>query len=137
MKKLLSMMLLAVVVGCVGCVKKGEKGDSGDRGATGLPGNNGTNGIVLVKTYTGTMPSDGSFSLTVPEILNKQGNVIVQAYWTIPSAPNIWTPFSDGWLDNTTNSGHIFWISWSVGKVYFNYVASGDLYRVDVYSVAS
>lgn len=109
----------------------GETGDQGEIGPEGPEGPEGPPGISLIAEYTGTLPSDGNYSLSVPEIKGKRATTFVMAYWTIPTAPSIWTPMTDGWLDSY--KAHIFWVSWTYGKVYFYYMTEGDLYLVQVF----
>ena len=133
MKRLALVLLCGVLMGC-----KGPRGDTGARGPTGLTGNKGDTGdtgVALIKTYSGVIPSSGNLAVSVPEILNKKGSAFVDAYWAFSGIETIYTKMSDGWLDNTTSSGRVMWVSWDFGKVYLNYMTAGDLYLIHVYSV--
>lgn len=129
-KRVIAFIVVALLSSC-----KGSKGDPGAVGIQGFRGSDGDDAIVLSKTYTGTVPSDGSFTLSVPEITNKAGKTIVQAFWAFPTSPNIWTPLEDGWLDDTTNVGRVFALSWTPGTVYLSFMSTGDLYKVEIYTV--
>lgn len=117
--------------------EQGQQGEQGDIGPGGPPGPEGTEGpegppgALLIKEYTGAIPSDGSYTLNVPEILGKRSTTFVMAYWAFPTSPDIWTPMTDGWLD--TYEAHIFSVCWTYGKVYFLYMTQGHLYLVQVF----
>lgn len=128
-KRVIAFIVVALLSSC-----KGSKGDPGAVGIQGFRGSDGDDAIVLSKTYTGTIPSDGSFPLSVPEITNKSGKTIIQAYWAFPATPSIWTSMADGWIDNTANA-RIFAVSWTPGTVYFSFMVAGDLYKVEIYTV--
>lgn len=150
MKRLLIPFLLILVI--VGCGKEGPIGPAGPQGVQGLqgqtgsdgtqgsPGTDGTQGlpgpegqpgVSLIKEYTGSIPSDGTYTLNVPEITGKRMTTYVMAYHAYPTSPDIWTPIADGWLDYLYQ--RIFSVSWTYGKVYFYEMKAGDLYLVQVF----
>lgn len=130
MKRLIGLLSLLLLLS-VGCGKDGATGPMGPQGLAGETGEQGEPGVLLIKEYTGTISSDGSWSLSVPEITGKRSTTFVMAYWTFPTTPDIWIPMTDGWLDTT--EAHIFGVSWTYGKVYFYYMVEGDLFLVQVF----
>jgi hypothetical protein len=56
----------------------------------------------------------------------------VQVYFAIPSAPDIWTPMTDGWKD-TVAASRTSGVSWTFGKVYFFGMSANDLYLIKVF----
>lgn len=144
MKGLLIPFLLLLVI--VACTKEGPMGPAGPQGPEGLQGPagpegtqgppgpegpQGTPGVSLINEYTGSIASDGSYTLDVPEITGKRTTTYVMAYWAFPTSPDIWIPMADGWLDLAYS--HIFSVSWTFGKVYFFEMTAGDLYLVQVF----
>lgn len=136
MKRFLIPFVLILLI--AGCGKQGPTGPTGPQGPAGEAGEQGETGeqgepgFSLIKEYTGTIPSDGSYSLDVPEITGKRSTTFVMAYWTFSDTPNIWIPMTDGWLDSS-ELAHIFWVSWTYGKVYFYAMVAGDLFLVQVF----
>jgi len=133
---LLSLLLLSVSCGKDGATgpmgPQGLVGEQGEVGEAGETGEQGEPGFSLIKEYTGTIPFDGHHLLNVPEITDKRSTTFVMAYWTFPASPNIWTPMTDGWIDSSERA-HIFWVSWTYGKVYFYGMVAEDLYLVQVF----
>lgn len=121
----LGFLALGLVVLAGGCT--GPAGPMGPAGPAGSPG------VSLTKEYTGTISANGDFSVDVPEILNKRSTTFVEVYYAIPSAPNIWTPLSDGWKDDPTIS-HTCSVSWTFAKVYLFGMETGDLYLIKVFT---
>jgi hypothetical protein len=123
-------LLLACVLGgmalTLGCGKEGPMGPAGPTGATGAPG------ITMIQEYSGSFATAGDFAVSVPEITGKRSSTFVEVYWAIPSAPDIWTPMSDGWKDDPTLS-RTATVSWTNGEVGFWGMKAGDLYLIQVY----
>lgn len=111
---------------------QGDPGTDGEPGVEGPEGPEGPPGVSLIKEYTGTIPSDGSYTLNVPEITGKRTTTFVMAYWAYSTSPNIWTPMTDGWLDSS-NFARVFSVSWTYGEVYFFFMVAGNLYLVQVF----
>jgi hypothetical protein len=122
---LIPVLLMLLVAGC------GKEGPTGPQGAQGPAGPQGPAGLSLIKEYTGTIQSDGSYYLSVPEITGKRATTFVMAYWAFPTSSNIWTPMTDGWVDS--EEAHIFGVSWTYGDVYFFFMTEGDLFLVQVF----
>lgn len=134
MKYLVPITLFLMTIGCKG--PEGERGPQGLQGLTGTTGDKGDKGdpgVSLIKTYSGTIPSNGSFTVTVPEIKNKKGTTFVECYYAFASSPSIFTRMADGWIDDTTSLSRISSVSWDFGTVYLSYMTAGDIYRIDVY----
>lgn len=99
---------------------------------------NGEDGIGLIKTYTGSFTSvsttTNDLDISVLEIKGKPGTTFALAYWAFLSAPNLWTPCADGWLDSADYLIACY-TSWTYGTVTFTGLPTGStyLYRVDVY----
>ena len=108
------------------------EGKQGPVGPTGPQGPEGPAGVSLIKEYTGTIPSDGHYTLDTPEITGKRGTTFVMAYWTFSTTPNIWQPMTDGWVDDF-ESAHIFSVSWTYGQVLLLGMLADDLYLVQVF----
>ena len=129
------MKVLFIITLCcllfVGCGKQGPTGPAGPQGAQGPEGPQGPAGVSLIAEYTGTISSDGNYTLDVPEITGKRSTTFVMAYWAFPTSPNIWTPMTDGWLDYS--DAHVFGVSWTYGTVLFFEMTAGDLYLVQVF----
>jgi len=122
-------------LGCGSLLPKGDKGDKGDIGLIGPMGPTGEAGVgvSLINVYTGTIASDGSTYVNVPELKGNLGRVYILAYWSFASSPTTWTLMSDGWLDDTTKYARICSVSWTTGTVYLNYMTAGDHYMILVY----
>ncbi len=110
---------------------EGPQGPAGPEGPQGPIGPEGPAGVSLLKEYTATIPSDGNYTLDVPEITGKRTTTYVMAYWAFPTSPNIWTPMTDGWLDGYHS--RVFSVSWTYGQVYFYQMSAGDLILVQVF----
>lgn len=120
------------LIGC--CIALCLVGCRGRKGETGAPG---ASARMVLKTYAGQIASDGTTTISVPEIRGKAGSVIVEAYWAFSTSPTIYTKMADGWLDNNTNLGRLCSMSWTYGTVYLEYMSAGDLYRIDVYTLTT
>jgi len=127
MKRFLIFPLVILVI--LSCGKQGPTGPAGSQGQTGPQG---PPGVSLIKEYTGTISSDGNYTLDVPEILDKRTTTFVMAYWTFSTSPNLWIPMTDSWLDSIELC-HIFYVSWTYGKVGLTGMLADDLYLVQVF----
>jgi hypothetical protein len=134
-KKAVLLILCGVFIGCKG--PKGDPGPAGASGAAGSTGPAGPAGTTLLKTYSGIIPSDGTWTINVPEITNKKGTTWVECYWAYPSSPSIYTRMSDGWLDDVTSLARRSSVSWDFGQVTLAYMTSGDLYLIHVYGTST
>jgi hypothetical protein len=123
---MLKSMLFFVVAVSFLCISCAEDGKMGPVGPEGPPG------VSLIREYTGSVPDDGSFFVDVPEIKDRRNSTFVMAYWAFDSSPEIWIPMTDGWLDSE-DVGHIFSVSWTYGRVYFFFMAEGDLYLIQIF----
>ena len=93
---------------------------------------NSGGGIGLIKTYSGSFTTP-DLDIAVPEMKGKPGVTFALAYWAYASAPGLWTPCVDGWLDDFDYS-MMCWVSWEFGTAtYAGFPGGSYLYRVDVY----
>jgi hypothetical protein len=124
----LGSLLVCGLVGLSGC-NRGPTGPEGPQGATGAAG------VSLLKEYTGSISAAGDFTLSVPEILGRRTTTYVEAYWAIPSAPDIWTPMSDGWTapGDPALTSRTMSVSWTYGDVYMFGMKANDIYLIRVF----
>ncbi len=119
------VMILGSVMLLAGCAR----GPMGPEGPAGAPGATGAPGVSLIKQYTGTISSTGSFEVLVPEISGRNSTTYVDVYFTTTASPDIWTPMTDGY----STTSRYCQVSWSLGKVYLNNMTASDLYMIKVY----
>ena len=100
-------------------------------GPQGPEGPQGPSGTSLLTTYTGIIPVDGDFLIDVPEIVGRQAETFILAYWTTADVQHAWLVLSDGWNDST----HYLDISWDLGQVILRGMVLGDIYLMNVYEV--
>lgn len=125
MKNLTRLALAAVVAAAVTACR-GPEGPMGPAGPTGSPG------VALLNEYTGTIASAGDYEVAVPDILNLRASTFVEAYWSLPASPDIWTLMADGWQDSAATSRTCA-VSWTYGKVYLFGMQAGDNYLIKVF----
>lgn len=126
-QKSLTMIIVSTAVLMSACSVEGPTGPAGASGPAGP-------GWHYVKSYSGSIPADGEFTINIPEIRNKRYKTMINAYWAFSEVPDVWFPLEDGWLDSTED-GKIFAISWSLSTVTLIGMAKGDLYSIDIYEI--
>lgn len=128
-KQTAALVLAIMALGMISCT--GKEGPMGPQGPAG------TSGISLIGTHTGTMPSTapdpgGDLVIDVPEILNRQSDTFIEAYFAYSDSPDEWTLMADGWVDSVDTSRTCA-ISWSAGEVKLYGMETGDLYLIKVF----
>ena len=124
MKNLISFLAVLFILGCTG-----ETGPMGPAGTDGTDGVNGSPGTTMLNQYSGDC-LNGTFFISVPEILNKQTTTYVLGYYSSDGSPDIWTPMTDGWL---TPRAMQLWLSWTQGRVYVYDATNTYNYLIQVF----
>ena len=122
------VVAISLVVALCSC--EGPEGPIGPQGEQGIPG---VPGFVLIKTYTGSIPTNGTHVLDIPEISQKVLTTFILAYWAYEGSPSIWFPLADGRLDNSY--ARIFAVHWDYGEVRFHQMLAGDLYQIYIFEI--
>lgn len=108
----------------------GPQGPQGTQGPQGQPGGNG---FRLIAEYQGAITEKLAFiDVSIPEIYQKRSSTFVLGYWTTKTVKYIYTPLSDGWIDNV-DVMHTMGVSWDSGKVYLFGMDIDDIYYIQVF----